>query len=530
MTTHPHAATADPTLPPIGSLVAGRYQVARVRGRGMMGVVVEAIDRASGQHVALKILRPEIYASDELRARLEREAAVVAQLRSEHVVRVYGFAHTPEGLPFFVMELLEGSDLDERLRLGTRFSIPEAVGLVRQACEAVAEAHALGVVHRDIKPHNLFLARLPDGRTVLKVLDFGVSKIVNDDAHLTATQVSLGTPLYMPPEQVRSARTIDGRADVWALGTVLFELITGRCPFDGATSHAVIASIIADEPLRLRALVPDAPELLERVILSTLAKDPARRLPSAAALRDALLPFEDARAPDAFAATELANAAAIDDEPTALDTNAATQLGVPVGFDGAPIAAATLHGPTPAGPAATKVDPIPPLAAWAPPAATYVPPAQPSYPQAYPSAPGAPPASPSAPGSRPQNLAPTPVAGSRPARPAPTPTSPAKIALAAIGLPLAAVAVVALIWFGLRRRHATSNTSSSGAPAASISSGPASDETTVAQALARMPNSRAGWSPCIFREGGALPAVLPLPTMPSAIDIDALSPIRRDRS
>jgi tRNA A-37 threonylcarbamoyl transferase component Bud32 len=276
----------------VGSVVAGRYQVTAIRGAGMMGVVLEAHDTVLGARVALKILRPEITAAPELRARLMREAAIVARLQSPNVVRVFDFGHTPDGLPFFAMELLEGADLDTLAGQGRQFTIPEAVSLVRQACAGVAEAHALGVVHRDLKPHNLFLVKLPDGSELLKVLDFGISKVVGDDAHLTATQATLGTPAYMSPEHVRSARTIDARSDVWALGVVLFELLTRRLPFAGDSSHSMIAAIVADPPLRLSSLRPDAPEGLDRVVAAALAKDPAARIPSVVALAQALAQFE----------------------------------------------------------------------------------------------------------------------------------------------------------------------------------------------------------------------------------------------
>lgn len=279
-------------LPAINSLIAGRYLVLAERGEGMMGVVFQAEDRLTGQHLAIKVLRPEAVDVPGIAERLEREGQIIATLKSENVVRVFDVGTTEAGLPFFTMELLEGDDLMKVLDAGEKFPLGAAVRLIRDACAGLAEAHAKGVVHRDLKPQNLFLSRQPDGRTLLKILDFGVSKQTGGGAaELTATTASLGTPLYMSPEQVRSSKSVDERSDVWALGVVLFELVTGRPPFWGESAHGVAAAIVADAPLKLRDLMPEAPEGLERVLLATMEKDPARRIPTARALYDALTPY-----------------------------------------------------------------------------------------------------------------------------------------------------------------------------------------------------------------------------------------------
>ncbi|MBL8740408.1 MAG: serine/threonine protein kinase, partial [Myxococcales bacterium] len=279
-------------LPQPHDTVAGRYVLLRVRGEGMMGVVYEADDRASGQRVALKVLRPEMATVDEVRERLSREGQVIARMRNAHVVRVLDMGTTAERLPFFTMELLEGADLAALLDRGKTFSIAEAVRIAREACAGLAEAHALNVIHRDIKPHNMFLAQNPDGGSRVVLLDFGVSKLIGSETELTITQASIGTPLYMAPEQVRSARNVDERSDVWAVAVVLFELCTGVPPFDGESAHAVTAAIVADPARRLRELLVDAPPELERVIATALEKDPKLRYPSALAFSDALAPFD----------------------------------------------------------------------------------------------------------------------------------------------------------------------------------------------------------------------------------------------
>ncbi len=332
-------------LPKLGETLAGRYQIVALRGEGMMGVVLEAHDFASGARVALKVLRPEVAHVPGVAERLDREGRVVATMRSPHVVRVFDLGTTPSGLPFFAMELLSGHDLAALMTAGRTFSIPEAVRWVRQACAGLAEAHALGVVHRDLKPHNLFLARQPDGSERLVILDFGVSKLLGDDASLTMTQASLGTPLYMAPEQVRSAKNVDARTDVWALGIVLFELITGDPPFDGESAHSVTAAIVADPPRQLRSLSAHAPPELEAVLNRALAKDPTQRFASVEALSAALAPFEAGQAVPDEQPTQVTHLPFdLDAPPPSAFGRAATQL-APGG--GPSSAAAGWPAPTP---------------------------------------------------------------------------------------------------------------------------------------------------------------------------------------
>jgi serine/threonine protein kinase len=235
-----------PALPRPGDTIAGKYAIVKVIGEGGMGIVYEATHLRLRRRVALKMLLPHMMAtSSDTVVRFEREARAAAQLRDRHVTKVLDVDTTADGLPYLVMEYLEGHDLEAELAARGPLPIGEAVGYVLQACTAMTEAHGAGIVHRDLKPSNLFLCPEREGWTV-KVLDFGISKMADDgDARLTGTQASVGTPLYMSPEQVRSSRSVDLRTDIWALGVILYELLAGRTPFEGSTTAAA-ASIVAD--------------------------------------------------------------------------------------------------------------------------------------------------------------------------------------------------------------------------------------------------------------------------------------------
>ena len=246
-------------LAKIGSVIGGKYRVDAELGRGGMGVVVRATHLHLNQSLAIKFLlratRPGAA------ARFEREARTTMRLRSEHTVRVLD-AGVQDGIPYLVMELLDGCDLRRLIRERGALPVGDAAGYVVQACEALAEAHALGIVHRDVKPANLFLTRRFDGSPLIKVLDFGVAKECTEEADLealTTSAVALGSPMYMSPEQVRDARMVDARADLWSTGVTLFELLTGRGPFEAATVSGLLAAVLSDEPASLHALCPSAP-------------------------------------------------------------------------------------------------------------------------------------------------------------------------------------------------------------------------------------------------------------------------------
>jgi len=230
----------------VGDVIAQKYRVEGIVGRGGMGVVVSARHVQLGQTVAIKLLTlpPDEDRRDEAIARFLNEAQAAAKLRGDHVVRIYDVGQLESGLPFMVMELLSGSDLGSMLDARGALPEAEAVDYVLQACAGVAEAHQMGIVHRDLKPSNLFVTRRSDGLPLLKVLDFGISKQLGDPSSgeelptFTNTRTLMGSPNYMSPEQVRDARRVDARADIWALGIILQELITDAPVFRGESFPA----------------------------------------------------------------------------------------------------------------------------------------------------------------------------------------------------------------------------------------------------------------------------------------------------
>jgi serine/threonine-protein kinase len=284
-------------LPDTGAVIGGKYALTRVIGEGGMGMVYEATHLKLRQRVALKLLLPDLLARPDVVARFEREARAALSLSGEHVARVLDVDVLPDGLPYMVMEYLEGRDLAAELAARGPLPVHEAVGYVLQACEAMTIAHRAGTVHRDLKPGNLFLAAQGEGRVVIKVIDFGISKIADEDGiSVTATFSALGTAPYMSPEQVRSAKNADARSDIWSLGVILHELITGKPPFEGENVPTVVAAIIADPPKPLRAARPDAPAGLEAAILRCLEKDRERRFADVEELAAAIAPYVDPNA------------------------------------------------------------------------------------------------------------------------------------------------------------------------------------------------------------------------------------------
>ncbi len=276
-----------------GDVLVGKYKVERVLGAGGMGYVVAARHLELGARVAIKLLRPEVHDEDAL-ARFSREARAMFRLKSEHVGKVLDIGRLPDGSPFMVMEYLVGTDLGAHLQARGRLPVPEALDYVLQACEAVAEAHALGIVHRDIKPPNLFLSRRVDGSARVKVLDFGISKIPDssdEKMRLTHASTIMGSPFYMSPEQLRSSASADARSDVWALGIVLYELLSGAVPFTAESPAALYAKLLEEDPRPLHEVVPDVPPGLSAVIHACLARKPERRVQSVEELAARLEPF-----------------------------------------------------------------------------------------------------------------------------------------------------------------------------------------------------------------------------------------------
>jgi len=279
-----------------GTILAGKYRIERALGAGGMALVVEATHMTLGRRVAIKVLQGEAAVAPEVLSRFQREAQIAAQLPGEHIARVSDVGRLETGEPYLVMELLVGRDLDAELQVRGRLGVEEAVDLVLQACEGVAEAHGAGLVHRDLKPGNLFLTRRRDGTPVIKVLDFGISKAApgGTDQSLTKTTSTFGTPLYMSPEQVQSAKHVDHRSDQHALAAILYALLTGRPPFE-ADSLTALAVLIATEPPRpVRETRPEVPPELDAAIERALAKRPGDRYPDLTGFAQAIARFGSA--------------------------------------------------------------------------------------------------------------------------------------------------------------------------------------------------------------------------------------------
>jgi serine/threonine protein kinase len=285
-----------------GQIVADKYRIDGIMGTGGMGVVVAATHVELDQRVAIKFLRE---VSPEALARFQREARLLVRLKSAHVARVFDVGALDDDTPYIVMEHLEGSDLATVVTARKKLPVEETVDYVLQACEAVAEAHALGMVHRDLKPANLFLARGAGGTTTVKVLDFGVSKILDDRSSgtndaprggdLTNEGVALGSPGYMSPEQMTSARDVDERSDIFSLGALLYRLVAGQTAYRGTQIVTILASMATDGLVPVRALAPDAPEAFALIVERCLAQDKSLRYPTVAHLAHALLPFATRR-------------------------------------------------------------------------------------------------------------------------------------------------------------------------------------------------------------------------------------------
>ncbi|MBX3191685.1 MAG: serine/threonine protein kinase [Labilithrix sp.] len=286
---HPEGRSPRPAaLPGIGQTLGGKYEIVRLLGEGGMAYVFEASHRKLQQRVAIKLLAPEFAKDPELVQRFEREARNVARLRTKHVARVMDVDQTEDAVPFIVMEFLEGRDLDAELQARSRLPVGEAVDYVLQACAAMVEAHGVGLIHRDLKPANLFLAS-DGGDRVVKVLDFGISKVMGEATRLTVAGAVMGTVMYMSPEQVRAHANVDTRADVWAMGVILYELIAGRAPWEGS-SPQIAAAIVSTDPPDLRASA-SVPEGLADSVRTMLQREPDRRFASIRDVVTALAPF-----------------------------------------------------------------------------------------------------------------------------------------------------------------------------------------------------------------------------------------------
>jgi serine/threonine-protein kinase len=290
------AQKARSAIPSPGEIIAGKYAVEEVLGRGGMGVVVAARHMQLGQRVAIKFLRGDAAADGSAVARFLQEGRAAAALSNEHVTKVHDVGTLETGEPYLLMEFLSGADLGRRLRENGPMPIEEAVGAVEQACEGISEAHARGIIHRDLKPSNLFMTKRLDGTPLVKVLDFGISKVTErtsdaPEQSLTGSGVAMGSTPYMSPEQVRSSKDVDARSDIWSLGVILYELLTGTSPFLASTTTATLAKILSERPAPIRAARPEVPVALEAVILDCFERDVMNRPQTIGQLASRLLPF-----------------------------------------------------------------------------------------------------------------------------------------------------------------------------------------------------------------------------------------------
>lgn len=277
-----------------GDVLAGKYRVERILGAGGMGYVVAARHLQLDQLVAMKFLRRGVVDNAEATARFLREAKAVVKLHNEHIAKVFDVGTMETGEPYIVMEHLEGCDLSVLSKHRHAIPTEEACEYVIQACEALAEAHSLGIIHRDIKLANLFVTRGPAGTPLVKVLDFGISKTnpFGESEHdMTRTASMLGSPRFMSPEQMRDPRAVDARSDIWSLGVVLYRLIAGHPPFEAETLGRLLTMVMHEQEPPISSVRRDIPPGFDEVLARCLQKDPAMRFANVAELAYALVPF-----------------------------------------------------------------------------------------------------------------------------------------------------------------------------------------------------------------------------------------------
>jgi serine/threonine protein kinase len=267
----------------IGSTVAGKYHVDRLIGRGGMGAVFQATNAAIGKRVALKFLAAANSKDGDAATRFQREAEAASLAESPHIVQIFDSGRSEQGLPFLVMELLTGEDLRARLRRERRLDAETAVRVGVQVLKALRQAHGAGIVHRDLKPDNVFLCRREDEPSFVKIVDFGISKLQQRPGVDTLTHEGavLGTAFYMSPEQAQSFPDIDGRTDLFSLGAILYEMLTGEPPHSAPTYEAVLIAICTRDAADVRTLAPEVPEKLAQVIARALRRDRDERYASA---------------------------------------------------------------------------------------------------------------------------------------------------------------------------------------------------------------------------------------------------------
>lgn len=338
----------------VGEVVAGKFEVTRELGSGGMGVVVEARHRVLDRLVALKFMHAELSTNVQATERFLAEAKAAARLKNEHVGRILDADCLPNGVPYIVMEYLEGRDLGRILAEHRGpLIVADAVEYVLQACEAMIEAHVHGIVHRDLKPQNLFVTMRQDGGALVKVLDFGISKVQFVQG-LTAAHQLIGSPPYMSPEQIRSPSSVDARADLWSLGVILYQLLSKQLPFTAEAPHAVMLQILSETAVPLAALRPDLPPELTDTVGRCLQKDPRDRFASAAELMQPLFPFARDRTRAAMSLIDQVKTSTLPESrlrPPSLDTDMAV---IPNPFGGTDVATAPATDQTTCGSAASS--------------------------------------------------------------------------------------------------------------------------------------------------------------------------------
>lgn len=278
---------------PIGTVLDGKWKLVRVLGRGGMGVVYEGLNTVIGKRVALKFIDAPIAADPEVVSRFQREAQAASAVDSAHIVQIFDTGTAPDGAPYLVMELLQGETLGARIRRLGRLSVEETVHVLCQVLRGLGRAHAAGVIHRDLKPDNIFLVDRDDDPIFVKLLDFGISKIsrqTTESGHtLTRKGAVLGTPYYMSPEQAQAHHDLDGRTDLFSVGAIAFECLHGKAPYAGLEAYeAIIVAIVTRDSPSLRVLHPELPAPLCEVVQRALARDRDVRFESAAAMLEAL--------------------------------------------------------------------------------------------------------------------------------------------------------------------------------------------------------------------------------------------------
>ncbi|MGC4089700.1 MAG: serine/threonine-protein kinase [Polyangiaceae bacterium] len=274
----------------IGSVVAGKYRIDRLIGRGGMGAVFQATHLAIGKRVALKFLNSDAAKDHDAAERFQREALAASVVESSHIVQIFDAGTSDDGQPFLVMELLTGEDLRARLRRERRLDVDSAASIAAQVLRALVRAHAAGIVHRDLKPDNVFLCQRDDGALFVKIVDFGVSKLARSSTVDTLTRrgTVIGTVYYMSPEQAQAFPDVDGRTDLFSLGAILYECLTGRPPHQAPTYESVLVAICTKDADDVRTLAPDVSRNFAAVIKRALARDRSQRFASAEAMLQAL--------------------------------------------------------------------------------------------------------------------------------------------------------------------------------------------------------------------------------------------------